>query len=117
MIRRSEDITPRVVKNAQGGNDEVTFYDWFQGAEAASHGRMFSKLVIPPGASIGYHDHAGEFEAYYVMSGEATVDDNGEEVLLRSGDMHLCQDGCGHSTTNNGTDNLVLMVMIMNSSM
>lgn len=77
MIRRKEDIRVRPVQNAQGGEGEVTFYDWLLPEEAPGHGRVFSKLVIPSGASIGYHDHHGEFEAFLVLEGEATVNDNG----------------------------------------
>ncbi len=115
MVRYSKDIKARKVQNAQGGDNEVIFYDWLKPEEAPGHGRTFSKLVIPPGASIGYHEHEGEFEAYYVVSGEATVDDNGTEVILHAGDMTLCNDGCGHGTKNNGKEDLVLMVLIMNS--
>mgnify|MGYP000525174637 CR=1 FL=1 len=75
MIRRKNDVRVRPVENAQGGEGTVTFYDWLLPEEAAGHGRVFSKLVIPPGASIGYHEHEGEFEAYTVLSGEATVDE------------------------------------------
>ncbi len=115
MVRGSEEIKERRVQNAQGGDNEVIFYDWLLPDEAKGHGRVFSKVVIPPGASIGYHEHSGEFEAYYVLSGEATVDDNGKEVILKPGDMNLCKDGCGHSTKNNGTEDLVLMALIMNT--
>ena len=113
MIRRKEDIRIRPVQNAQGGEGEVTFYDWLLPEEAQGHGRVFSKLVIPPGASIGYHDHHGELEAFLVLEGEATVNDNGEEVVLHPGDMNLCKDGCGHGTKNNGDTDLVMLALIM----
>ncbi len=115
MFRRKEDIKVRNVKNAQGGDGEVTFYDWLLPEEAKGHGRVFSKLVIPPGASIGYHAHEGEFEAYLVVSGEATVDDNGSQVVLHEGDMHMCVDGEGHGTRNNSDKDLVLWALIMNT--
>lgn len=115
MIRRKEDIRVREVKNAQGGEKSVFFHDWLLPEEAKGHGRVISKLVIPPGASIGYHDHSGEFEALYVISGEATVNDNGAEAVLREGDMILCKDGCGHSTENRGAEPLVLMALILNT--
>ncbi len=114
MIRKSEDIRVRKVKNAQGGDGEVTFYDWLLPEEAAGHGRVFSKLVIPPGSSIGYHTHDGEFEAYLVLEGEATVNDNGKECVLHAGDMHMCVNGSGHETINNSDKELVLMALIMN---
>ncbi len=115
MFRRKEDIRVRQVKNAQGGEGEVTFTDWLLPEDVPGHGRVFSKLVIPPGASIGYHEHSGEFEAYYVISGEATVNDNGEEIVLREGDMHMCRDGAGHETKNKGDRDLVLWALIMNT--
>ena len=115
MIRRANEVRDRIVENAQGGENRVTFYDWLLPEEAKGHGRVFSKLVIPPGASIGYHEHEGEFEAYYVLSGEATVNDNGSEQILRAGDMHLCPDGSGHGTVNKGTEDLVLLALIMNT--
>ena len=113
MVRRSEEITPRRVQNARGGDNEVIYYDWIKPEEFVGYGRMLSKLVIPPGASIGYHEHDGEIGAYYVLAGEATVNDNGKEVILHAGDMTLCPDGCAHSTRNNGTEDLVLMAVIM----
>ena len=111
MIRRKDEIKERRVKHAQGGDNEVVFYDWLLPQEAKGHGRVFSKLVIPPGASIGYHEHIGEFGVLYILSGEATVNDNGTEVILKAGDMNLCRDGCAHGTRNDGTEDLVMMVM------
>ncbi len=113
MVRKSEDIKPRIVYNARGGENEVIYYDWIKPEEIAGYGRMLSKLVIPPGSSIGYHEHDGEIGAYYVLSGEATVNDNGNEVVLHPGDMTRCGAGCAHSTKNNGTEDLVLMALIM----
>ena len=115
MVRRSEEIKERRVQNARGGDNEVIFFDWLKPEEAKGHGRVFSKVVIPPGASIGYHEHSGEFEVFYVISGEATVNDNGNEVVLKPGDMTLCADGSGHGTRNNGTEDLVMMAMILNT--
>ena len=115
MIRRSDEIKERRVQNARGGDNEVIFYDWMKPEDAKGHGRLFSELVIPPGASIGYHEHSGEFEAFYVISGEATIDDNGKQEVIKAGDMAICKDGEGHSTRNNGSEDLVLIAMIMNT--
>lgn len=114
MIRRKEDIRVRTVKGAQGGTGEVYFHDWLLPEEASGHGRVFSTLVIPPGASIGFHEHHGEFEAFYVMAGVATVTDGDQIEELHPGDMTLCKDGDGHGTENRGDTDLVLMALIMN---
>ena len=115
MVRRKEEIRVREVEHAQGGEGTVIFHDWLLPEEAEKHGRVFSKLVIPPGCSIGYHTHEGEFEAFYVLEGEAAVRDNGKEVILHAGDMHLCRNGDGHGTRNNLPDKeLVMIALIMN---
>lgn len=114
MVRRKEDIRVRKVKEAQGGTGEVVFHDWLLPEDAAGHGRIFSTLVIPPGASIGFHEHQGEFEAFYVMEGVATVTDGDQVIELYPGDMHLCPDGSGHGTENRGDADLVLMALILN---
>ena len=117
MYRPAKEVRIRKVQNAQGGDGEVTFYDWLLPDEAPGHGRLFSKLVIPPGASIGYHEHQGEFEAFYVLEGEGMVSDNGTPVSLHPGDMHLCPDGSAHGTINTSSDrDLVLLALILNSS-
>ena len=115
MVRREEEVRIRSVEKAQGGEGTVTFYDWLLPEEAMGHGKVFSKLVVPPGCSIGYHVHQGTFEAYLVLEGEATVNDNGEEIILKKGDMNLCKEGEGHSTTNNTDKDLVLMALIFNA--
>ncbi|MBQ7201058.1 MAG: cupin domain-containing protein [Eubacterium sp.] len=82
MIRKSEEIVVRDSENARGGNGTVHFYDWMKPEDAEGHGRLFSKLVVPPGASIGEHQHDGEFEVFYVIEGNPTVIDNGEAVYV-----------------------------------
>lgn len=113
MVRRKEEVRVRTIQGAQGGKGEVTFHDWLLPEEAKGHGRVFSTLVIPPGASIGYHEHEGEFEAFYVLEGVATVQDGDQMVELYPGDMTLCPDGKGHATENRGNQDLVLMALIM----
>ncbi|MBR1845706.1 MAG: hypothetical protein IJ792_03810, partial [Oscillospiraceae bacterium] len=61
MVRRKEDVRVREVSHAQNGKGQVFFHDWLLPEEARGHGRVFSKVVIPAGSSIGYHHHIGEF--------------------------------------------------------
>ena len=114
MIRRNEEIKVRDSVNARGGNGIVHFYDFMMPEDAEGHGRLFSKLVLPPGASIGEHQHEGEFEAFYVIEGNPTVTDNGEAVGLNPGDMHLCKNGSSHSVANNTNTDVILIALIMN---
>jgi mannose-6-phosphate isomerase-like protein (cupin superfamily) len=44
--------------------------------------------VIPPGSTIGLHDHHGNEEIYFIVSGQPRVAVNGEEIRLHSGQAH-----------------------------
>ena len=114
MIRRKQDINVRISKNARGGPGEVYFHDFMVKEDAPGHGRLFSKVVIPPGAGIGYHEHTDEFEAFYIISGEAVINDNGEEKKLLPGDLHICRNGDGHGVTNKAEQDLVMIALILN---
>ena len=44
--------------------------------ERGEHCRIFSQVTFEPGWELGYHEHHGETETYYVLSGSATFLDN-----------------------------------------
>lgn len=115
MIKRKEDIQVRIVKEAQKGKGEIYFHDWLTKDEAYGLGRVFSRLVIPSGSSIGVHQHVGEFEAFYVLEGQATVTDGDKIEVLNPGDMNLCREGDFHGVENCGDTDLVLLALIMNT--
>lgn len=113
MIRNKQDIRIREVEHAMGGKGTIFFHDWLLPEEAYGHGRVFSKVVLPPGCSIGPHTHNGEFEAFYVLKGTATVTDGEEVIVVEEGGMNLCKNLDRHGVENCGTENLELLALIM----
>jgi quercetin dioxygenase-like cupin family protein len=113
MIRQRDEVQIRKVSNAQGGKGEITFYDWLLPEEALGHGRIFSRLVVPSGCSIAPHQHKGEFEAFYVIEGTATVTDGDSVVEVPAGGMNLCREGGTHGVENRTDKDLVLMALVM----
>ena len=57
-------------------------------------------MVMAPGGSIGYHEHHGNSESYYILSGQGFYNDNGVEVPARPGDFFTCKDGYAHAIRN-----------------
>ena len=82
--------------------------------EAYGEGSLFAKAIIPPGGSIGNHQHTGEFEIYYILKGSAKVWENGEEHIMTMGDTMLLKDGDTHGIENVGTDNLEFIAIVIN---
>ncbi len=83
--------------------------------EMLGHARLFAKVVVPPGSSIGWHRHNNETEPYYILAGEGDFkDSDGNECKVHAGD--ICTIPCGgcHSLENNGTEDVVLIALIYN---
>ena len=81
--------------------------------ELYDHGRLFAHITLDPGCSIGSHPHEHETEFYYIIRGEGTFFDNGEEKTVRAGD--LCATGYGetHGMENRTAEPLEFIALIM----
>ena len=75
--------------------------------------RMFAHVVIAKNSSIGYHEHVNESETYYIISGQGVYNDNGTNRPVSAGDITFTPDGFGHGLDNTGTENLVLMALVI----
>ena len=73
----------------------------------------YTKAVLQPGASVGYHKHEGESEYYFILSGTGVYNDNGTEIPVKEGDITFTPGGTGHGITNNGDLPLEFMTLII----
>lgn len=77
---------------------------------------LFARVTLPPGAVLGYHEHHGNSEAYFILEGEGVYDDNGVKRTVKAGETTWTSDGCGHGLSNeDGKTDLVFMALIINS--
>lgn len=81
--------------------------------ELGGHCKMFSRVTIPAGCELGYHEHHGETETYYILSGTGVYNDNGKEVPAAAGDVFHCKDGGGHGLVNTGKYDLSFVALIL----
>ncbi len=100
-------------EHMRDGRGTVTIHDVLTKEELDPHGRMYARIVLPPGASIGWHLHEGETEPYYILKGEATFIDN-DHVAHSAfpGDVCLIEPGQGHSIENNTDEDVEFMALI-----
>ena len=102
-------------QNKANGKGEITICH-ILGSEQLGGNDMFARVTIPAGCSIGYHEHHGNGECYFVLSGEGIYDDNGVKRTLRAGEVTWTPDGSGHGLSNeNGVEDVVFMALIINS--
>ncbi len=113
MIRRNGEYRTEIRKEMRGGKGEVKIEEfWSPNSEMRSKNRLFSRMTINPGCSIGFHPHDAEDEVFVILSGRAEADDNGEITELGPGDTILTGNGDGHAISCIGNEPLVLMAVI-----
>jgi quercetin dioxygenase-like cupin family protein len=112
MIKRRQEMTvePRFeVKGGRGGYDSTHIFEQSEVAKTT----LFAVNTLPPGSSIGVHPHQEEGEAYIVLSGKATVTEDGQDYLLGPGDAEYCTGGHTHGIANDSDEPLAFLAIIM----
>jgi mannose-6-phosphate isomerase-like protein (cupin superfamily) len=113
MIKRAGELNTEVFPNRFGGKGEVQVTRILEMNELQGKGRLYARNLIKPGSSLGWHEHKGDIEAYYIIAGEGTVDDNGIKVQVAAGDVVFTNNGESHSIENTGTENLEFIALIL----
>ncbi len=112
MVRKNEAV---VKENLRGGKGSVTLYPILSPEELMGHGSMYARVVIPAHCSIGWHQHVGNTEPYYIIKGEGVFVDNDESrTVVHPGD--ICTIACGewHSMENNSEEDLEMIALVIN---
>lgn len=78
-----------------------------------SHVRMYAKVTVDVNSSLGLHTHSDDSECYFILQGKAKYNDNGNEVILQSGDCAFAAMGESHAIENIGDEPLIFMALII----
>ena len=92
---------------------EFSGKELIKGEQLGAYCKMFNEVTLKPGCEIGYHEHHGETETYYLTKGEGIYNDNGKEYPVEVGDVTFCADGNGHGIKNAGKEDLVFVALIL----
>ncbi len=113
MIKRKAEQPTEVRKNMRGGAGEVTVRHYLKPEEMTARTRLCAEMTLPPGASIGAHEHVTEDEIYLVQRGKGKMTDGGKEIDIAPGDVILTGKGESHSIWNTGSEDLVVTAVII----
>ncbi len=114
MIRKAGSYATEVREAMKGGPGAVTMEHYFKKDEfGGTHARVCSKLIIPPGAGIGFHEHVTEDEVYVVLKGRGEVNDNGTIAEIGPGDSVLTGKGAGHCVKCIGDETLEILALVV----
>lgn len=101
------------VEHANGGAGYILKEVLLSQEEMGAHCGLFGKVTIKVDSELGYHEHHGETETYYILKGTGIYDDNGTDVQVGPGDVVFCEDGKGHGLKNTGTEDIEFMALIL----
>ena len=113
MIRNCKDFDVKLAENMRGGEGTVTISNFVTAEELNNKGRLFGKILLKPGCSIGFHTHENESELFYILKGTAVYDDNGTKTTVCAGDVTLTPAGTGHGIKNESSDDVELIALII----
>lgn len=112
MVRRKADAAREIRESMRGGKGQIII-EHLEREGLPTNGRLFAKLTIAPGCSIGEHRHIGEAELFYFVSGSGVVIDDGERVNVSAGDAMTTGDGHSHGVENTGDVDLEMIAVIV----
>jgi quercetin dioxygenase-like cupin family protein len=113
MVKRNADMVSEVRERMRDGSGKVEILHIFKKEELKGKARLFARLRLKKGCSIGYHNHEDEEEVFYVICGKGTVTENGKEQAVEAGDAILTGGGSGHSVRNDSDEPLDLVAVIL----
>lgn len=102
------------VEGLAGGKGTAIVHHIVPAEDLYGHGRMYAKVQLPPGASVGWHKHVGETEPYFILEGQGIfIDDDGSRNPVGPGDVCTIVPGQSHSIENaSETEDLFFMALI-----
>ena len=112
-IISSDKRTPVEEKDSMGGAGLLTLDILAEAGNKPENLGSFTKAVLTPGSSVGYHEHIGESEYYFILSGSGIYNDNGSEYPVKAGDVTFTPGGCGHGIANSGKEPLEFMTLVV----
>jgi quercetin dioxygenase-like cupin family protein len=113
MYFEEKDMLNETRDNMRDGKGTIRLKDQFPKDALPPKARLVSHMTFDKGCSIGYHQHSGEEEMYFALSGEGVLDDNGVKRVFKAGDSHLCKDGESHAVSNEKDEPLKILAVIV----
>ncbi len=114
MIRKKDECKVEYREKMRDGEGVVKMTSLISGPEELNgKGRLFSRITLEPGCSIGYHVHEKEAELFYILNGTGTYSDNGNIREVKTGDVTICENGHGHSIANTGEETMNVVAVIV----
>ncbi len=114
MIKSRTEQTKTYEYNKEG-NEAFSLFNLKEFPGINEKIRQFSYVEINVGEEVPYHEHHGNAENYYIISGNGLYNDNGKEIEVGEGTVTFTPSGEGHALKNIGKEKLKFMALVLDN--
>lgn len=115
MVRKTYD---EIKENMAGGKGKALVRNILKDEDLGGAGRLYAKITLEPGASVGWHQHIGETEPYYILEGNGTfIDNDKSRNPVGPGNVCTIEPGQYHSLENTSDEPLTFLALIYNTDL
>lgn len=107
MLEKFEDY--EIIESMRGGEGKVKIE---KAKNILKNINTYARLTLYPGSSIGFHEHIGDEEMVFVLSGKGQLITKNKTVPISEGLINTCFEHECHSIKNDSNENLVLLAVI-----
>jgi mannose-6-phosphate isomerase-like protein (cupin superfamily) len=111
MLKKRDAMTRRTFSACHDGVGDVDCHMALDAADSSAGINFLHDDILPPGASIGEHDHRGAEETYFVAEGSGELVFDGRRLPVGPGDVSVCGLGHTHGIVNTGAGPMRLLVL------
>ena len=86
-----EKIPPKIIEHANGGKGHIILQPIAGPDILKDKCRTYLKATLEKGCSMGVHQHKGDGEIYYILSGHGLYTDNDTTYEVKPGDAMFCK--------------------------
>lgn len=114
MIKKKSDLKVNEIDGLKGGIGKLKMIEILTASELKDEGKLFSRVILEKGSSIGFHKHENDFEVYYILKGKGEVQEADGTYEVGEGDVVYTSHGEEHSLINIGENKLEMIAVVIN---
>lgn len=111
-IRRAGSYTRKDLHAPFDGRGDFYGQLIMEGDEFTGAARVMNIMHMLPDCKLGYHEHNGETEVFYCISGKGIFTDDDKVIEIGPGDVMITPTGHGHALENKSDEELVYAAII-----
>ena len=106
-----QEVDAQKVERNHGGTGPIEFRRLLTRSDFAAPIDFVDFTVIPPGSTIGIHQHNGNEEIYFIAAGNPLVGVDDQETRLTRGSIAVVRSGQTHHLLNDTGENVEIFVI------